>query len=347
MLFKIITKLYFWKCYIFFKNSFNQEMILGTRVLSEYEWKRDIIMNCFTSNNKWSRRKLYKYSKMKMENTVEKPEISVLISLYRSEKFLRGFIQNILEQSHFNKSEFIFVAVEPNEKELKILKEFCSMNSNCILIISEDRISIYEAWNKAIDQSTANLLTNMNVDDLRSPSSLEIQVNFMDKNEHVDVGYQDILFYRDLKSKWSYVKKYNFKTKLPEVSVPCLAWLGINPPHNAPVWRKNLHKLYGQFDSSLVSAGDYEFWLRICIEGVVFKKMNETHVGYFVNPTGISTKSDSQSTKEEKVIQEYYKAKFIDIMKIPASIGGHQHFEQLCDFLEERNLKEYYREINK
>jgi hypothetical protein len=188
------------------------------------------------------------------------------------------------------------VAVDPNEKESKILKEFCSVHSNCILIISEDRISIYEAWNKAIDHSKADLLTNMNVDDLRSPSSLEIQVNFMDNNEHVDVGFQDILFYRDLKSSWNYVKEYNFKTELPEVSVPCLAWLGINPPHNAPVWRKNLHMLYGKFDSLLVSAGDYEFWLRICIEGVRFKKMDETHIGYYVNPTGMSTKNESPSS---------------------------------------------------
>ena len=347
MLIKIITKLYLWKCYIFNKNSFIQEMILGTRILSEYEWKRDILINFLTSNKKWTRRKLYKYNPKKMENKFEKPEISVLISLYKSERFLRGFIQNILEQTHFDKSEFIFVAVEPNRKELKILKEFCSINSNCILIRSEDRISIYEAWNQAIDRSTANLLTNMNVDDLRSPSSLEIQVNFMDKNEHVDVGYQDILFYRDLKSNWNYVKKYNFKTELPEVSVPCLAWLGINPPHNAPVWRKNLHTLYGQFDSSLVSAGDYEFWLRICIEGVRFKKMNEAHVGYYVNPTGMSTKNDSPSSKEEKVIQENYKDRFMKKMKIPQSIVESQKFEQLCDFLGETNLKGYYRKIYK
>ena len=347
MLIRIITKLYFWKCNFFTKNSFNQEMILGTHVLSEYEWKRDIIINRVSLNKKWSRRKLYRHNPKIIENKIEKPEISVLISLYKSEKFLRGFIQNILEQSHFGKAEFIFVAVEPTDKELKILKEFCSVNSNCILIRSEDRISIYEAWNQAIDRSTANLLTNMNVDDLRSPSSLETQVNFMNKNENVDVGYQDILFYRDLKSNWNYVKNYNFKTELPEVSVPCLAWLGINPPHNAPVWRKNLHTLYGQFDSSLVSAGDYEFWLRICIEGVRFKKMKETHVGYFVNPAGMSTKSDSQSSKEEKIIQEAYKDRFMKIMEIPENICENQHFEQLCDFLGEGNLKEYYREINK
>jgi len=322
-------------------------MILGTRVLSEYEWKRDILINFFTPKGGWSKRKLYRFNPENRIEYFKRPEISVLISLYKSEKYLRGFIQNILEQSHFNESEFIFVAVEPNKKELKILKEFCSVHSNCILIISENRISIYKAWNKAIDKSTANLLTNMNVDDLRSPSSLKLQVDFMNKNKNVDVGYQDILFYRDLKSSWNYVERQNFKTKLPEVSVTCLAWLGINPPHNAPVWRKNLHTLYGQFDSSLVSAGDYEFWLRICIEGVKFKKMDETHVGYFVNPIGMSTKSDSQSSKEEKSIQENYKDRFTKIMKIPQTIGENQFFEQLCDFLGEPNLKEYYREIHK
>ena len=105
MLIRIITKLYFWKCNFFTKNSFNQEMILGTHVLSEYEWKRDIIINRVSLNKKWSRRKLYRHNPKIIENKIEKPEISVLISLYKSEKFLRGFIQNILEQSHFGKAD--------------------------------------------------------------------------------------------------------------------------------------------------------------------------------------------------------------------------------------------------
>lgn len=347
MLNKVITKIYFLKCYIFTKKSFDQEMILGTRVLSEYEWKRDILKNLFTSKGRWSQRKLYRFNPENRIGYVERPEISVLISLYKSENYLRGFIQNILEQCHFYKSEFIFVAVEPNKKELKILIELCSVNINCILIVSEKRISIYEAWNKAIDKSTANLLTNMNVDDLRSPSSLKIQVDFMNKNGNVDVGYQDILFFRDQKSSWNYVEKYNFKTELPEVSVPCLAWLGINPPHNAPVWRKNLHTLYGQFDFSLVSAGDYEFWLRTSIEGVRFKKMNQLHVGYYVNPTGMSTKNDSPSAKEEQAIQKYYKDKLTKIMKIPQYIDGDQNFEDLCNYLGEEKLKAYFRKINR
>ena len=347
MLSKIIANLYYWKCFFFDTRSFTQEVILGTRVLSEYEWKRDIILSYLSSNNKWSRRKLYKYKQKKTVKSIENAEISVLISLYKSEKFLRSLIQNIFEQTYFNKSEFIFVAVEPNKKELKILKQLCSLNKNCFLIISEKKISIYEAWNKAIDQSTANLLTNMNVDDLRSPSSLEIQVNFMRKNKNVEVGYQDILFYRDLKSSWQYIREYNFKTELPEVSVACLAWLGINPPHNAPVWRKKLHSLYGYFDSALLSAGDYEFWLRICIEGARFQKMEEAHVGYYVNPTGLSTKIDSQSSKEEKKIQEDYKNKFMNIMKIPQPFGENHNFEQMCDFLGDTKLKEYFRKINK
>lgn len=346
MFINLIIKLYYWKCQIFSKKSFTQETILGTRVLSEYEWKREIIKNFFTSEIKWNKRKMIDTLHVNKIAKINKIEISVLISIYKSGKYLKGFLQNILEQTYFLKSEFIFILVNPTKEELKYINALCSIHGNCKLIVSQDKISIYDAWNKAINISSANLLTNMNVDDLRSPMSLEIQVDFMNKNENVDVGYQDILFFRDLKSSWSYIEKQNFRTNLPEVSVTCLAWLGINPPHNAPVWRKNLHRYYGVFDSSFASAGDYEFWLRISIEGARFKKMNELHVGYYVNQTGMSTKSDSPSSREEKVIQDKYKKRYMETAKIPKSFFDNQYFELLCDYLGDVKLKDYYRKLN-
>jgi hypothetical protein len=71
-----------------------------------------------------------------------------------------------------------------------------------------------------------------------------------------------------------------------------------NSPHNAPMWRRRLHRDIGPFDTSYRSAGDYDFWLRCVQAGKIFFKVNDPHVVYFVNPEGLSTQPDTRGIDE-------------------------------------------------
>jgi len=71
-----------------------------------------------------------------------------------------------------------------------------------------------------------------------------------------------------------------------------------NSPHNAPMWRRQLHSDVGMFDTSYRSAGDFDFWLRCVRAGKTFFKINDPHVVYFVNPEGLSTRPDTRGIEE-------------------------------------------------
>ena len=80
-----------------------------------------------------------------------------------------------------------------------------------------------------------------------------------------------------------------------------------NQPHNNPMWRKELHKKHGFFDSKYRSAGDWEFFLRCAFGGEKFKKINDVLGLYYFNPNGISTNPKNSSWKQEEEKEIYMK----------------------------------------
>jgi hypothetical protein len=201
------------------------------------------------------------------------------------------------------------VLVDPIDSETKLAEQFADRYANVILEIVETRISIYSAWNIAIAKCSTPFITNMNIDDIRSVDSLEVQLNYMKSHPWVDVGYQDFFYLLDKDLDWTSIANIAAVSQSPPVTLSELVWFGINSPHNGPIWKSELHARFGLFDERLRSAGDYEFWIRVVSQGGVFAKMSKPTVGYFLNPDGMSTSIDSPSTEEEIAVREKYRSK--------------------------------------
>ncbi len=302
---------------IFYRNKFvkryleKSEVIMGNAVISKAEWQERKLVEL-------SKRNQYQKSFTSMMNTSNLQhdlskninfEISVIVSIYRSRDLLDLFLGNLMEQSIFNKTEVVLVLVAPEPSEIKLAVAFAEYNRNVHLEIVSSRITIYSAWNLAITKCTSPYITNMNVDDLRSPNSLEVQLKFMNNHPWVDVGYQDFFYLLDRDLDWTSVVNIGALSNSPPVTLTELAWFGLNPPHNAPIWKRDLHDKLGLFNESLKSAGDYEFWMRAVSKGAVFAKMHESTVGYYLNPDGLSTSPNSPSKFEEGELRELYRAK--------------------------------------
>ena len=74
------------------------------------------------------------------------------------------------------------------------------------------------------------------------------------------------------------------------------------------MWRKTLNDEYGNFDTNLKFAGDWEMWLRAASKGSKFKKIEDVLGLYYFNPKGISTNPENFEWKreEEKEVYEKY-----------------------------------------
>jgi glycosyltransferase involved in cell wall biosynthesis len=235
--------------------------------------------------------------------------VSAIASLYKGRRFLDGFLENITSQTFFDRSELIIIDANSPENEEEIVNSYQKVYLNIVYKRINYRIGVYDAWNVGVQMARGKYLTNANVDDLRRRDSFEIQANALDRNPSADVVYQDFWYSFDPSLRFDEVAKFDFKSALPIVTANNL--LVFNSPHNAPMWRKGLHEELGLFDTSLKSAGDWEFWLRCLWKGKRFVKINTPHVVYYQNPEGLSTRPDTRGAEEAREILKRYSRKLI------------------------------------
>jgi hypothetical protein len=237
---------------------------------------------------------------------LHRPLATVIVSLYRSEPYLKFFFEELDRQTVSSACEIVLVSSAPTVSEKFMIDDFASRRDHVKVVFVSSLIGIYEAWNLAIESSTAEFITNMNVDDSRNSRSIEIQISELLENPEIDVVYQDVYYSYTPNLTWDEIAKVGLRSQLPDVTLRLLA-TGTNAPHNAPMWRRSLHSRVGLFDPSLKSAGDHDFWIRSAILGARFRKSPFAHVSYYLNPDGMSTKAKSPGRTEGLSLLKKYR----------------------------------------
>jgi glycosyltransferase involved in cell wall biosynthesis len=222
--------------------------------------------------------------------------VSAIASLYRGGEYIEQFMQNITSQSLFARSELIIIDADSPENEYEVIARYMERFPNIVYHRAATRIGIYEAWNLGVQMAKGRYVTNTNMDDLRRHDSFERQAEILEKFEFVDVVYQDFYYGFEGKASFDRTAAIGIHSAVPVVTPYNL--MQSNSPHNAPMWRRQLHSEVGMFDTSYRSAGDFDFWLRCIRADKTFFKINDPHVVYFVNPEGLSTRPDTRGIEE-------------------------------------------------
>jgi hypothetical protein len=230
--------------------------------------------------------------------------VSAIASLYKGGPHIEAFLRNITQQTWFDRSELIIIDAASPDGEATVIAEYQRAFPNIVYHRASDRIGIYEAWNIGVGMARGRYLTNTNLDDLRRADSFELQASALDQNCFADVIYQDFYYSFDDTLNFDQVARVGIKSELPAVTPDNL--LDCNSPHNAPMWRRDLHDRIGLFDATLKSAGDWEFWLRGVSKGIRFLKIEQVHVVYFQNPQGMSTRPDTPAVREGQQLLRHY-----------------------------------------
>lgn len=213
-------------------------------------------------------------------------------------------MKNITSQSIFQDCELIIIDANSPENEYQLIQKYMDKFDNIRYTITEETIGIYDAWNLGVQKSRGKFLTNANLDDLRRFDCLDNQALCLIEHEDIDIVYQDFYYTFTPNLPFKVIAECNIKSQLPILTKANM--LQFNSPHNAPMWRKQLHDKIGLFNTHYKSAGDYEFWLRALLHGSRFFKIGEPLVAYYNNPFGISTRSQTTGVSEAVEIQRIY-----------------------------------------
>lgn len=223
---------------------------------------------------------------------------SVLTSVYNGEKYLFDFLMDVKRQTMFEELEVLLLDANDNDANYNIIKDF--LHHDNFKYIKLGKCNVYEAWNKGLEVCTAPILTNWNIDDRREFSSLNYQVSYMEENPEIDLCFGGLFISQKPNETFEFNEK-RLAWHLGEGKMEDM--LEHNSPHCMPVWRKDVHDKYGNFDEKYFCAADYEMWLRILKNGGKFKKLDKMVGLYYENPASVSRNIKNIYKASEEVFQ--------------------------------------------
>ncbi len=226
-------------------------------------------------------------------------DISIITSLYRSEKFLPTYIRNI--QRLFNKQqnlgffcEVIIVANEPTAFENDLLA-LLSKNKH-VKVISVPRESLYASWNRGLELASGKLIGFWNVDDIRFASLFKHAIDAIDKD-------WEVIYFPYLIMGWVRLRRV-FNLKVFRFSI------GKVPDYNKVLFSEGMFcgpffmlkqsaiKKVGLFDEQYKIVGDFEWCLR-ANKQLNFYKCNKIAGVFKLHANNLSGASNNSAHLQE------------------------------------------------
>jgi glycosyltransferase involved in cell wall biosynthesis len=189
------------------------------------------------------------------------PLVSAVISTYNSERFMRGRLHNLIEQTIFPEIEIVVVNSGSQQNEESIVKEFQGQYPNIVYVSTPQRETIYRAWNRGISVSRGKYITNANTDDRLRRDALEVLANALDAHPNVAMVYGDQYITSIANSSYEKTthRERFFRSRYSRLKLFSEYLLGSHP-----LWRASLHSDGGiWFDEKYEVAGDYDFAFRV------------------------------------------------------------------------------------
>ena len=186
------------------------------------------------------------------------PKVSVVISVYNGETYLKECIDSILNQT-YRDFEFIVLNNGSTDHTPKILDRYTDPR---LQIIHQGNLGISRSLNRGINLSQGDLIVRLDADDLSLPNRLERQVAFMDQNPNVVLcgsRFQEMLGDKISSQKVPFIEKDATIRK----TLSCF-----NPfAHSTIIFRKKTFLEAGGYNDRFKYSQDYDLWMRMLKQG--------------------------------------------------------------------------------
>ena len=149
--------------------------------------------------------------------------VSVITPCYNSEKFLDECISSVLNQTYQN-WEMLIVDDNSSDNSSILINSYSKKGERIKPLYLNDNIGAAMARNKAISKAKGKYLAFLDSDDVWLPKKLEIQTNFMKKNNYSFVFSSYSVISDDEKPKYtiSVPEKITYKKYLKNTIIGCL-----------------------------------------------------------------------------------------------------------------------------
>jgi len=190
-----------------------------------------------------------------MSSTRQNPKVTVLMSVYNGEKYLREAIESILNQT-FKDFEFLIINDGSTDRTAEILQSYDDPRIK--IINNEKNIGLTKSLNKGLKMARGEYIARMDADDISMPERLEKEVDFLETHrDYAVVGtfvkilneHSGVIRLLDRPVEYAQIREFFRRDN-------CIA-------HGSAMIRKNCILDVGFYDESMERSQDYDLWLRL------------------------------------------------------------------------------------
>ena len=227
-------------------------------------------------------------------------KISLILSTYKSDEYLKKFFESIKQASQYLELELVHIPNNPSQNEISEINHFknevFSKNSISYVVQIVERESLYSSWNRALNLISNDVVGICNVDDIRYGFGLVKQLKLFKSNSKLLISCGDYWVCRTHRKEYLSCEGLLSEDLL-------ISGMMIGPFF---VWRHS-QKFRGyslKFDEQFRVAGDFDFQIRASRLGDV-KSLNSPIGEYLYIGKGLSTSGIMQQIETQIVYRRY------------------------------------------
>ncbi len=226
-----------------------------------------------------------------MNNIIENPLISVLLSVYNDDKNIKKSIDSILSQSYKN-IELLVIDDCSTDKTYEIINEI--KDSRVKIFRNKDNKGLTKSLNILIKESKGQILARQDSDDVSLPNRLEIQYSELQKSQ------------LDACTTRAHIK--NSKRSIPRFShlLPLSIVIKYKNPfiHGTLMIRKSVILNIGMYDENIKYAQDYKLFLELLKKNYKIKILRKKLYVLNMKNNISSLKKEEQRSFFKKIQQD-------------------------------------------
>lgn len=265
---------------------------------------------------------------MNKRQQLHNPKVSVIMSVYNGEKYVKNAIESILNQT-FEDFEFIIINDGSTDKTKEILEGFKDMR---LFIMHQENSGLTLSLNNAIELSRGEYIARMDADDISLPQRFELQVKFLDENKDIAVvgSHYYIIDDQDRIIDTRYVI---CEPELIQEALLTSCQFG----HGTVMIRKNVLNEVGYYNPEAIHVEDYELWLRMA-ENFKMSNLDTILYKWRSQENQIARKYQKEQQKYTQIIRQLAKKRRnVSVLYQPS--------KQLIERIGRKRLSEIYFEL--
>lgn len=211
----------------------------------------------------------------------EHPLVSIITVCLNAEKTIEETINSVISQSYCH-IEYIIIDGASTDTTLEIIGKH---KEHISILVSEPDSGLYNAMNKGIKLATGELIGILNADDIYFPTAIETVVEEYNRHKEGDAFCGNLMITIE-QTKFERIFKPEIDCKKRNISIP----------HPSSIISKSCYLKYGLYDESYKIAADYDFFLRIALNGSKIRVIDQV-LAHMANG-GVSSKASLKKLAE-------------------------------------------------